>query len=65
MDFSVSHEVANFIDYGNRLLQRLKLQGTELSKMEVRILSQQLRQLSAAVKKLDDGRWRETNKEAA
>ena len=40
--YPVSHEVANFIDYGSRLLERLKTEGSELSYTELRILSKQL-----------------------
>ena len=65
MNLSISHEVANFLDYGNRLLQRLKIDGKELSEMEVRILSAQLRQLSLEIKRLDCTRVRDRNKEAA
>ncbi len=64
MDFSISHEVANFLDYGSRLSERLKTEGKDLSKMELRILSAQLRQLSIAVKQLDDGRWRDRSEAA-
>ena len=61
----VSHEVANFIDYGIRLLERLKTEGSELSYTELRILSTQLGRISAAVKQLDDSRWRHRNNQAA
>ena len=57
MVLSISHEVAEFIDYGNRLLQRLK--------MEMRILSEQLRQLGATVKELDGTNLRARSKEAS
>ena len=65
MQLSISHEVANLIDYGSRLLERLKEEGHGLSEMEIRILSSQLRKISIAVKQLDDSRWRDCNKEAA
>ena len=64
MDFSISHEVANFLDYGNRLSERLKTEGIGLSKMELRILSAQLQQLTIAVKQLDDARWRDHSEAA-
>ena len=64
MDLSISHEVANFLDYGNRLSERLKTEGKGLSKMELRILSTQLRQLIIAVKQLDDPRWRDHSEAA-
>jgi hypothetical protein len=64
MEFSISHEVANFLDYGSRLSERLKTKGKDLSKMELRILSAQLRQLSIAVKQLDDTRWRHRSEAA-
>jgi hypothetical protein len=65
MQYSVSHEVANFLDYGSRLLERLKTEGQELSYMELRILALQLGRISGAVKQLDDSKWRHRNKEAA
>ena len=65
MESSVSHEVANFIDYGTRLLERLKTKGQDLSYMEIRILGAQLGKISTAVKQLDDNRCRHSNKEAA
>ena len=64
MDLSISHEVANFLDYGNRLSERLKTEWKGLSKMELRILSAQLRQLTIAVKQLDDPRWRDHSEAA-
>ena len=51
-ELSISHEVANFIDYGNRLLRRLKVEGQQLSKTEIRILSAQLRPLILSAKQL-------------
>ena len=65
MVLSISHEVAEFIDYGNRLLRRLKMDGGQLSEMEMRILSEQLRQLSSTVKQLDETELRARSKEAA
>lgn len=65
MVLSISHEVAEFIDYGNRLLRRLKMDGGQLSEMEMRILSEQLRQLSSTVKQLDETKLRARSKEAA
>ena len=65
MKLSISHELANFIDYGNRLLRRLKVDGQELSKMEMRILAAQLRELSTAVKQLDESKAGDRNKDAA
>ena len=65
MEFSVSHEVANFLDYGSRLLERLKREGQELSYVELRILASQLGRINCVVKQLDDSRWRHRNKEAA
>jgi hypothetical protein len=64
MDFSISHEIANFLDYGSRLSERLKTEGKNLSKMELRILSAQLQKLSNAVNKLDDTRWRDRSEAA-
>ena len=64
MAFSISHEIANFLDYGSRLSERLKTEGKDLSKMELRILSTQLRQLTIAVKQLDDPRWRDHSEAA-
>jgi hypothetical protein len=49
MELSVSHEVANFLDYGSRLLERLKTDGQDLSYMELRILAVQLGRISGAV----------------
>ena len=65
MQFSVSHEVANFLDYGTRLLDRLSAEGQRLSYMEIRILSAQLNRISLAVKQIDDSGWRHRNNEAA
>ena len=65
MVLSISHEVAEFIDYGNRLLQRLKMDGRHLSEMEMRILSEQLQQLGATVKELDGTNLRTRSKEAS
>jgi hypothetical protein len=65
MQYSVSHEVANFLDYGSRLLERLRTESQELSYMELRILALQLGRISAAVKQLDDSKWRDRNKDAA
>jgi hypothetical protein len=68
MDFSISHELANFVDYGNRLLRRLKAEGAQLSEMERRILLAHLRQLSMASEQLSDTRSRngkDGKKEAA
>ena len=65
MQYSVSHEVANFLDYGSRLLERLKAEGQELSYMELRILALQLGRISGAVKQLDDSKWRGRNNDAA
>jgi hypothetical protein len=65
MDLSISHDVANFLDYGSRLLERLKTEGHDLSDMELRILSAQLRKLSMAVKQRHDTRWRDRNNDAA
>ena len=63
--YPVSHEVANFIEYGTHLLERLKTEGSELSYMELRILSTQLGRINTAVKQLDDSRWRHRNNQAA
>jgi hypothetical protein len=63
--YPFSHDVANFIDYGTRLLERLKTEGSELSYTELRILSTQLGRISIAVKQLDDSRWRDRNNQAA
>jgi hypothetical protein len=63
--YRISHEVANFLDYGSRLLERLKTEGQELTYMELRILSTQLGKISTAVKQLDDSRWRGRNNQAA
>jgi len=57
MKYSVSHEVANFLDYGSRLLERLKTEGQHLSYMELRILALQVGKISGAVKQLDDSKW--------
>jgi hypothetical protein len=65
MVLSISHEVAECIDYGNRLLQRLKRDGRHLSEMEMRILSEQLRQLGATVKELDGTNLSARSKEAS
>ena len=65
MNLSISHEIANFIDYGSRLLERLKTEGQELSEMEIRILSAQARKITMAVKQLEDSRWMDRNKHAA
>ena len=65
MERSISHELANFIDYGSRLLRRLKIEGEDLSKMEIRILSEQLRQLSTMVKHLDETKSGDRRKEVA
>ena len=65
MDFSISHELANFVDYGNRLLRRLKTEGTQLSEMERRILLAHLRQLSLASEQLSDARLKDRQREAA
>jgi hypothetical protein len=65
MDLSISHEVADFIDYVSRLLGRLKIYGKQLSAAERRILSVQLRQLSIAIKELDETTLRHRAKEAA
>jgi hypothetical protein len=65
MDFSISHELANFVDYGNRLLRRLKTEGSKLSEMERRILLAHLRQLSMASEQLSDTKLKDRQKEAA
>ena len=65
MTWSISHELANFVDYGNRLLRRLKMEGQQLSEMEKRILRAQLKQLSIASEQLDDCKMKPRNKEAA
>jgi hypothetical protein len=65
MELSISHEVADFIDYGSRLLRRIKADGLDLSKMEIRILSAQLRQLSTVITQLDDARANGGNRKAA
>ena len=63
--YPFSHDLANFIDYGTRLLERLKTEGSELSYTELRILSTQLGRISTAVKQLDDSKWRHRNNHAA
>jgi hypothetical protein len=65
MNLSISHEVADFIDYISRLLQRLKVDGKQLSAVERRILSTQLRQLSIAIKELDETKLRDRTNKAA
>ena len=65
MGLSISHEVANFLDYGSRLSERLKTEGQELCEMEIRILSAQLNKIGTAVKQVHDGKWRDRKKEAA
>ena len=65
MTWSISHELANFVDYGNRLLRRLKMEGQQLSEMEKRILRAQLKQLSIASEQLDDCKMKPRKKEAA
>ena len=65
MTWSISHELANFVDYGNRLLRRLKMEGQQLSEMEKRILRAQLKQLCIASEQLDDCTMKPRNKEAA
>lgn len=54
MTWSISHELADFIDYGNRLLRRLNMEGEQLSVMEKRILRAQLKQLCVASDQLND-----------
>jgi len=65
MDFSISHELANFVDYGNRLLRRLKTEGAQLSEMERRILLAHLRQLTLASEQLSGTGVKDRKKEAA
>ena len=65
MDFSISHELANFVDYGNRLLRRLKIEGAQLSEMERRILLAHLRQLTLASEQLSGTGVKDRKKEAA
>ena len=65
MTWSISHELANFVNYGNRLLRRLKMEGQQLSEMEKRILRAQLKQLCFASEQLDDFKMKPRNKEAA
>lgn len=65
MGMSISHEVADFLDYGSRLLERLKPEGQELSEMEIRILSAQLKKMSVVVKEVHDAKWRDRKKAAA
>ena len=65
MTWSISHELANFVDYGNRLLRRLKMEGQQLSEMEKRILRAQLKQLCITSEQLDDCKMKTHNKEAA
>ena len=56
--YRISHEVANFLDDGSRLLERLKTEGQELTYIELRLLSTQLGRSRTVVKQLDDSRWR-------
>lgn len=55
MGLSISHEVADFLDYGSRLSERLNTEGQELSEMEIRILSAQLNKIGTEVKQVHDG----------
>jgi hypothetical protein len=63
MNLSISHVVADFIEYITRLLQRLKVDGNQLSAVERRILSVQFRQLSNAIKALDEIKLKNRTKE--
>jgi hypothetical protein len=65
MEYSISHDLANFIDYGNRLLRRLKTEGAQLSEMERRILLTHLRKLSTAAEQLQGSRSESFKKDAA
>jgi hypothetical protein len=55
MGLSISHEVADFLDYGSRLSERLNTEGQELSEMEIRILSARLNKIGTEVKQVHDG----------
>ena len=56
MAWSISHELADFLEYAARLLQRLKTEGSYLSQSEIRIFREQLKQLNRAAEPLDDNK---------
>ena len=65
MKLSISHELANFLDYSSRLMQRLSMEGRELSEMEIRILSAELRKMGSEVKHLHESMQGDRRKDAA
>lgn len=54
MAWSISDELATFIDDATRLLQRLHTEGERLSRSEIRILRAQLKRLNNASEPLDE-----------
>ena len=66
MKWSISDELANFLDFGTRLMHRLKTEGNELSEMEKRILRAQLTKLTIASDHLlHESKWKNRDKEVA
>ena len=65
MAWDISHDLATFLDYGLKLMERLKTEGDRLSEIEIRILRAQLNKLSIAADHLNDIKWRDRSEEAA